>query len=64
MAEKIHKRNQAEELSEADSLPHRLANPNQYNKSLLSESELTHHNSETLTVCGQVPPVYTHGSIS
>jgi len=43
---KIHKRNQAEEeLSEADSLPRRLVNPNQYNKSLLSELELTHDNS-------------------
>ena len=35
---KIHKRNQAEdELSWANSLPHRLVNPNQYNNSSLSE---------------------------
>ena len=60
---KIHKQyNQAEEeLSDTDSLPHRLVSPNQYNKSLLSESEQTH---KTLTVQGQVPPVYTYGSIS
>jgi len=36
----ICKRNQAEdELSDADQLPHRLVNPNQYNKTLLSVSE-------------------------
>jgi len=63
---KIRKRNIAEDLSEADSPPHRLVNPNQYNKPLLSESEQTHANSETPTVLvhGQVPPVYTNGSIS
>ena len=61
----ICKRNQAEEeLSEADSLPHRLVNPNQYNRSLLSETEHARVNSETLTVQGQVTPVYTYGSIS
>jgi len=62
---KIHKQNQAEdELSWANSLPHRLVNPNQYNKSLLSESEETHANFETFTVLGQVQPAYTYGSIS
>ena len=56
---KIHKQIQAEELTEADSLLHWLANPNQYNKYLLSESEQAHANSEAPTICGQVPPVYT-----
>ena len=59
---KIHKPNQAEEeLSDTDSLPHRLVSPNQYNSSLLSETEQTH---KTPTVQGQVPPVYAYGSIS
>jgi len=61
----ICKRNQAEdELSDADQLPHRLVNPSQYNKTLLSESEQADVNSETLAVRGQFPPVYTYGSIS
>jgi len=38
-----HRQNQAEdEPSDADSLPHRLINPNQYNSSLLSESVQVH----------------------
>ena len=58
-------RNQAgEELSDADQLPHRLVSPNQYNRSLLSESEQVHANSDTLSVQGQLTPVYTYGSIS
>ena len=61
LLKQVHTRNQAaDELSDADSLPHRLVSPNQYNKSLLSESERTHANSET----GQIPAVYTYGSIS
>ena len=65
LLKQIHTRNQAEDgPSGADSLPHRLVSPNQYNRSLLSESERTHANSETLSVRGQVPPVYTYGSIS
>jgi len=40
-------RNQAEEdISVSDSLLHRLIIPNQYNRSLLSESEQTHANTE------------------
>ena len=53
-----------EEISVADSLPHRLISPNQYDRSLLSESEQTHVNTEAPTVRGQVSPVYTYGSIS
>ena len=65
LLKQVRTRNQAaDELSDADSLPHRLVSPNQYNKSLLSESERTHANSETLSVRGQVPAVYTYGSIS
>ena len=64
LLKQLRTRNQADELSDADSLPHRLVSPNQYNRSLLSESERTHTNSETLSVRGQVPPVYTYGSIS
>ena len=61
----IWKQNKAaDELSDADSLPHRLVSPNQYNRSLLSDTEQTHNNSETLTARGQVPPVYTYGSVS
>ena len=58
-------RNQAEEeISVADSLPHRLISPNQYDGSLQSESEQTYANTEIPTVRGQVSPVYTYGSIS
>jgi len=58
-------RNQAEEeTSVTDSLPHRLISPDQYDGSLLSESEQTHVNTEILTVRGQVSPVYTYGSIN
>jgi len=61
----ICKRNQGgDELSDADSMPRRLVNPNQYNRSLLSDNEQTHINSETLRARGQVPPVYTYGSVS
>ena len=53
-------RNQAEEeTSAADSLPHRLISPDQYDGTLLS-----HVNTEIRTVRGQVPPVYTYGSIN
>ena len=52
-----------EEISVADSLPHRLICPDQYDRSLLSESEQTHVNTEAPTV-RQVSPVYTYGSIS
>jgi len=56
-------RNQDEnELLEDDPLPHRLVSPRCYNRSLLSESEQAHANSET--VRGQPTPVYTYGSIS
>jgi len=65
LVKQICKQNQAEdELSDADQLPHRLVNPSQYNKTLLSESEQADVNSETLAVRGQFPPVYTYGSIS
>ena len=65
LLKQIHTRYPAEdELSDANPLPHRLISPNQYNRSLLSVSEQTHANTETLTVQGQVPPVYTYGSIS
>ena len=53
-----------EEISVADSLPHLLISPNQYDGSLLSESEQTHADTEIPTVRGQVSPVYTYGSIS
>ena len=57
-------RNQGEnELSDADPLPHRLIDPNQY-KSSLPQPEQAHATSETLTILGQVPPVCTYGSIS
>ena len=52
------------ELSDGDSLPHRLVNPNQYNRSLLSESEQTHANSEAPAIQGELTPVYTYGSVS
>jgi len=58
-------RNQGEnQLTDADSLPHQLVSPNQYNKFLLSESEQTHANSESLSVGRQLTPVYTYGSVS
>ena len=63
----LKRRNQAEdELSDADSLPDRLINPNQYSRFLLSESEQAHAQtaSESLTVRGRVPPVCNYGSIS
>ena len=63
----VYRQNQAEdELSDADSLPHRLISPNQYSRSLLSESKQAHAktDSELLTVRGRVPPVYNYGSIS
>ena len=50
------------ELSDDDPLPHRLVNPNQYNRSLLSESEQMHTNSET--VRGQLTPGHNYGSIN
>jgi len=53
-----------EEISAADSLPHRLISPDQYDRSLLSESEQTHVNTEAHTVQRHVSPVYTYGSIS
>ena len=37
---------------------------NQYNKSLLPDTEQARNNSETLTVRGQVPPVYNYGSVN
>ena len=65
LVKQICKQNQAEdELSDADQLPHRLVNPSQYNKTLLSESEQADGNSETLAVRERFPPVYTYGSIS
>ena len=56
--------NARDEFSDADPLPHRMINPNQYNSSMLSVTEQARINSETLTVRGQVPPVYTYGSVS
>jgi len=53
-----------DELSDDDPLPDRLINPNQYSRSLLSQPEQAHVNSETLTVRGQRTPVNTYGSIS
>jgi len=65
LLEQICGRNQVgDEHSDADSMPHRLIDPNQYNRSLLSDTEQTHINSETLRARGQVPPVYTYGSVS
>ena len=60
----VQRGKQAEdELSDAeeDPLPHRLASPDQYNRSLLSVSEQAHTNS---AVQGPIPPVYTYGSIN
>ena len=65
LLKRMKKQNQAEdESSDADSLPHRLVSPNQYDRSLLSESEQAHATSETLSILGQVPPACTYGSIS
>ena len=50
------------QLLEDDPLLHRLVSPSRYNRSLLSESEQAHTNSET--VRGQPPSVYTYGSIT
>jgi len=62
MLKQIRKPNQAEdEPLDADQLPHRLICPNQYNR---SESEQTYANFEALKSQGQLPPVYTYGSIS
>ena len=53
LLEQICERNQVgDELSDANSLPHRLVNPNQYNRPLLSDNEQTHINSETLRARG------------
>ena len=65
LTEKVHTRIQAgDNLSNADSLPHWLVSPNQYNRSLLSEFEQEHVSSETLAIREQIQPVYTYGSIS
>jgi len=64
LVKQICKRNQEDELLDADQLPHRLVNPSQYNKTLLSVSEQADDNSETLAIRGRFPPVYTYGSIS
>ena len=57
-------RKQGNELSDADSWPHRVVSPNQYNRSLLPDTEQTHNNSETVAVRGQVPTVYNYGSVN
>ena len=60
LIKQICARNQDEnELSEDDTLPHRLVSPSQYNRSLPSES-----GQISETVQGQLTPVYTYGSIS
>ena len=60
LIKQICARNQGEnELSEDDTLPHRLVSPSQYNRSLPSES-----GQISETVQGQLTPVYTYGSIS
>ena len=65
LLKQVYTQNQAEEeISVVDSLPHRLISPNQYDGSLLSESEQTHANTEISTVRGQVSPVNTYGLIS
>jgi len=65
LLKQTQKPRQAEdELSDADQLPHRLVSPNQYNRSLLSDSEQTHTNFDTHPVRGQLTPAYTYGSIS
>jgi len=43
---------------------YRVVSPNQYNWSLLPDTEQTHNNSQTLTVRGQAPPVYNYGSVN
>ena len=64
LLKRMQKQNQAEnEPSDADPLPHRLIDPNQY-KSSLPQPEQAHATSETLTILGQVPPVCTYDSIS
>ena len=55
---------QENQPSDADQLPHRLTSPNQYTGSLTSESGQTYVNTDTLSVRGQLTPVYTYGSIS
>ena len=63
LIKQICARNQGEiEPSVDNPLPHRLVNPNQYNRSLLSESEQMHTNSET--VRGQLTPGHNYGSIN
>ena len=51
LLKQTHRQSQAEdEPSDADSLPRRLINPNQYNSSLLSESEQVHTNSTYVSI--------------
>jgi len=62
----IHRGKQVEdELSDSGGhpcpLPHRLASPDQYNRSLLSVSEQAYTNS---AVQGPISPMYTYGSIN
>jgi len=67
LVKQILKRNKVgDELSDANPLHHQnlMINPNQYNRPLLSDTEQVHMNSETHSIPGQVPPVYTYGSIS
>ena len=64
LLKQVHKQKQGNELSDADSLPHRLVNPNQYNRSLPTDTEQASNNSETLTVRRQVSPVYNYGSVN
>jgi len=64
LLKQVHKQKQGNELSVADSLPHRLVNPNQYNRSLPTDTEQASNNSETLTVRRQVSPVYNYGSVN
>ena len=64
LLKQIRKWKQGNELSDADSWPHSVVSPNQYNRSLLPDTGQTHNNSETLTVRGQVPPVNNYGSVN
>ena len=49
LLKQVRTRNQAgDELSDADSLPHRLVSPSKHNRSLLSVSEQANANTETL----------------
>ena len=58
----IRARNQGKTEPTGDNpLPDQLVNPNQCNRSLLSESERTQTNSET--VRGQLAPLHNYGSI-